>query len=41
MSDKLFKIDCGYQNYDWGKVGSSSAVAQFASSANPNVKIDE
>lgn len=41
MSDKLFKIDCGYQNYDWGKVGSSSAVAQFASNANPSVKIDE
>lgn len=41
MSDKLFKIDCGYQNYDWGKIGSSSAVAQFASNSNPTVKIDE
>lgn len=41
MTSKLFRIDCGYQNYDWGKVGSSSAVAQFASQSNPNTKIDE
>lgn len=38
---KLFRIDCGFQNYDWGKVGSSSAVAQFAASSNPQTKIDE
>lgn len=41
MSDRLFRIDCGYQNYDWGKVGSSSAVAQFAAGSNTQVKIDE
>lgn len=38
---KLFRIDCGFQNYDWGKVGSSSAVAQFAAKSNPETKIDE
>ncbi len=32
----------GYQNYDWGKIGSTSAVAQFAHHSNPeNVVIDE
>lgn len=41
MSELLFRIDCGYQNYDWGKIGSSSAVAQFASKSNPETKIDE
>ncbi|KAK6205130.1 mannose-6-phosphate isomerase [Scheffersomyces amazonensis] len=43
MSDstKLFRINCGYQNYDWGKIGSSSAVAQFASESDPTVKVDE
>lgn len=38
---KLFRIDCGFQNYDWGKIGSSSAVAQFAAKSNPQTKIDE
>jgi mannose-6-phosphate isomerase len=38
---KLFRIDCGYQNYDWGKIGSTSAVAQFAAASNPATKIDE
>lgn len=38
---KLFRIDCGYQNYDWGKTGSSSAVAQFAAKSNPATTIDE
>lgn len=37
----VFRIDCGYQNYDWGKVGSSSAVAQYASASNKATKIDE
>ncbi|KAG7661639.1 PMI1 [[Candida] subhashii] len=41
MSEKLFRINCGYQNYDWGKIGSTSAVAQFAASSDPSVKIDE
>ncbi|CUM67743.1 uncharacterized protein PRCAT00005448001 [Priceomyces carsonii] len=41
MTEKLFRIDCGYQNYDWGKLGSTSAVAQFAASSNPATKIDE
>lgn len=38
---QLFRIDCGFQNYDWGKVGTASAVAQFAASSNPQTKIDE
>lgn len=37
----LFRLDCGYQNYGWGKIGSSSAVAQFAASSNSSTKIDE
>lgn len=37
----LFRIDCGYQNYDWGKIGSTSAVARFASSSNPKTVVDE
>lgn len=38
---KLFRIDCGYQNYDWGKVGTSSAVARFAAKSNLETVIDE
>lgn len=38
---RLFRIDCGYQNYDWGKIGSASAVAQYAASSNKNTQIDE
>lgn len=38
---KLFRIDCGYQNYDWGKIGLHSAVAQFAAASNSSTKIDE
>ncbi|WLF79582.1 Mannose-6-phosphate isomerase [Lodderomyces elongisporus] len=41
MSDKLFRLQCGYQNYDWGKIGSSSAVAQFAKNSDPSIEIDE
>ncbi|CCH61222.1 hypothetical protein TBLA_0E01650 [Henningerozyma blattae CBS 6284] len=41
MSDKVFRLDAGYQQYDWGKIGSSSAVAQFASHSDPSIKIDE
>lgn len=37
----LTRLDCGYQNYDWGKIGSSSAVAQFAAASNENTKVDE
>lgn len=38
---KLFRLDCGYQNYDWGKIGSASAVAQYAAASNKDTKIDE
>lgn len=37
----VFRIDCGFQNYDWGKIGSKSAVAQFATSSNPSTTVDE
>lgn len=40
-TDKLFRIQCGYQNYDWGKIGSTSAVAQFAHNSDPSVVVDE
>lgn len=40
-SEKLFRIQCGYQNYDWGKIGSSSAVAQFVHNSDPSITIDE
>lgn len=36
----FYRLHCGYQNYDWGKLGSSSLVAQFAA-ANDGVQIDE
>lgn len=38
---KLFRLDAGFQQYDWGKIGSSSAVAQFAAHSDPSVKIEE
>ena len=41
MANKLFRLDAGYQQYDWGKIGSSSAVAQFASHSDPSVKVQE
>lgn len=36
----FYRLECGYQNYDWGKLGSSSLVAQFAAT-NDGVKINE
>ncbi|CEP23722.1 K01809 mannose-6-phosphate isomerase [Cyberlindnera jadinii] len=41
MVEKVFRLDSGYQNYDWGKLGSSSAVAQFARNSNASVVVDE
>lgn len=41
MSDRLFRLNCGFQNYDWGKHGNESAVAQFASRSDPSIKVDE
>ncbi|KAK9469047.1 mannose-6-phosphate isomerase [Lipomyces arxii] len=37
----LFQLLCGAQKYDWGKVGSASSVARFASSSDPNFTIGE
>lgn len=41
MSSKLFRLDATYQNYAWGKIGSKSAVAQYAAHSNKSLKIDE
>ncbi|AET39521.1 mannose-6-phosphate isomerase PMI40 Ecym_4481 [Eremothecium cymbalariae DBVPG len=42
MTDnKVFRLETGFQQYDWGKVGTSSAVAQYAASSNPSLKIEE
>lgn len=38
---RLFQIQCGVQSYDWGKIGSSSAVAQFADASDPSFTVDE
>lgn len=35
----LSRLDCGYQQYDWGKLGSDSRVARFAAT-NADVHID-
>lgn len=36
----LYQLECGYQNYDWGKLGDTSLVAQFAKSVG-SATIDE
>ncbi|KAF8923610.1 Mannose-6-phosphate isomerase [Dissophora ornata] len=36
----IFRLDCKAQSYDWGKIGSSSKVAKFASTS-PGFAIDE
>ncbi|KAH3683360.1 hypothetical protein WICPIJ_005683 [Wickerhamomyces pijperi] len=42
MVNKVFRLDSGYQNYAWGKIGSTSAVAQFSKASSPEaVTIDE
>jgi mannose-6-phosphate isomerase len=42
MSTAVFKIIPTTQKYDWGKLGLSSKVAQFASQSQiPGFKIDE
>ncbi|KAF9438843.1 Mannose-6-phosphate isomerase [Entomortierella beljakovae] len=35
----IFRLDCRAQSYDWGKIGSSSQVAKFASSS-PGFAVD-
>lgn len=35
----LARLECGYQQYDWGKIGNDSRVAQFAET-NTDVKIN-
>ncbi|KAF9584549.1 Mannose-6-phosphate isomerase [Lunasporangiospora selenospora] len=36
----IIRLDCKAQSYDWGKVGSSSKVAKFASSSH-TLSVDE
>lgn len=35
------ELQCKVQNYDWGKLGKDSTVANLLKSGNPNVSIDE
>lgn len=35
----FYRLNCGYQNYDWGKLGDTSVVAKFAVT-NDDVKIN-
>ncbi|WAR27262.1 MPI-like protein [Mya arenaria] len=37
----VFELNCAYQNYAWGKVGSSSEVAKLLKSGNASVSIEE
>lgn len=40
-SQTLLRVIGGPQNYAWGKLGSSSTVAQFAHANDPSLTIDE
>lgn len=35
------ELNCGTQNYDWGKKGTESTVANLCKSANKEIEIDE
>lgn len=37
----IYRLNCGYQNYDWGKIGNTSSVAQYAKGSDPSITIDE
>lgn len=42
MSQEVFKIIPTTQKYDWGKIGLSSKVAQYAAAAKvPGFTLDE
>lgn len=36
----VFLLKAGFQQYDWGKLGSDSAVARYALATDPDLKID-
>eukprot|EP01006_Ploeotia_vitrea_P029680 TRINITY_DN62175_c0_g1_i1.p1 TRINITY_DN62175_c0_g1~~TRINITY_DN62175_c0_g1_i1.p1 ORF type:complete len:415 (-),score=36.05 TRINITY_DN62175_c0_g1_i1:394-1638(-) len=38
---RLHTLDCGCQQYAWGKIGDRSAVAQFKKAGNPDFQIDD
>lgn len=37
----LYQLECGFQNYDWGKLGKDSRVAHFAQSLGTQTNSDE
>jgi mannose-6-phosphate isomerase len=37
----VFPLRCAVQKYAWGKLGSSSAVADLSSSGDPTFKVEE
>jgi len=37
----VFELHCAYQNYAWGKVGSTSEVAKLLKGADSSISIDE
>lgn len=41
MSAPVFKLKAAVQQYDWGKPGTTSKVAQFAAAADPSFVLDE
>lgn len=34
------ELQCKVQNYEWGKLGNESTIAQLLSSAHPDITID-
>eukprot|EP00035_Acanthoeca_spectabilis_P023193 m.448212 g.448212 ORF g.448212 m.448212 type:complete len:419 (-) comp19630_c0_seq1:90-1346(-) len=41
MAQAAYRLVCKVQQYDWGKVGKDSTVAQFAASGDASFKLDE
>lgn len=44
MQVPLFRLQCGVNSYDWGKIGSESAAAKFAAatpSDSLNIQADK
>ncbi|KAK9446769.1 mannose-6-phosphate isomerase [Limtongia smithiae] len=41
MSHTLIQLQCGAQKYDWGKLGATSAVANFAAATDPSFPVEE
>lgn len=41
MTDQLFQLKGGFQNYGWGKLGDTSSVAKFSVASDKTIQIDE